>query len=249
MDEQKTKQLALARELVSNMEAGDETGVARLIAEIGRESERDLFQELGKLTRDLHEALNNFRIDSRVTELAQTDIPDARERLNYVLAMTEQAAHRTLTAVEESLPLSESLTATARGLSESWSRFRERKLSAEEFRELSPRVGAFLDNAASDSEAIHRNLSEVLMAQDFQDLTGQIIRRVIRLVDEVEGNLVNLVRLSGQKFYTPEQKRPSKADEVAADNKGHGPSVPGIDKGEVVTGQDDVDSLLSSLGF
>jgi chemotaxis protein CheZ len=63
--------------------------------------ERELFDELGKLTRELHEALNSFRGDSRLIELTRDEIPDAKERLNYVVSMTEQATHRTLNALDE----------------------------------------------------------------------------------------------------------------------------------------------------
>jgi chemotaxis protein CheZ len=80
------------------------------------------------------------------------------------------------------------------------------------------------------------------MAQGFQDLTGQIIRRVIALVEELEGNLVELVRISGQNLLT-EQRAETKSHAEAS-----GPPVPGLDKG-TVSGQDEVDDLLSSLGF
>lgn len=245
----KARQLEMARQLVSHIEAGDEESAARLIEELGRMHESVLFQELGKLTRDLHEALNAFRLDSRISELTQTEIPDAKERLNYVVSLTEDAAHRTLNAVEASLPMSEQLSSRAGDLARHWQRFRARELSAEEFRQLSGELGEFLARVHDDAEAIRRNLSDVLMAQDFQDLTGQVIRRVINLVQDVEQNLVGLVRISGERLSTPDQKKMQ--DKRAEDqNKGMGPAVPGTaGASDVVSGQDDVDDLLSSLGF
>jgi len=82
------------------------------------------------------------------------------------------------------------------------------------------------------------------MAQDFQDLTGQIITRVIELVEEVEGNLVELVRITGSRMSTP-TKENNQEDKIKAE----GPQVPGVRKSNVVSGQDEVDDLLSSLGF
>lgn len=248
------EQLNRARELVQMMEAGNEDKAGRLIEELGRMHESILFQELGKLTRDLHEALNSFRLDTRLSELTHQDIPDAKERLNYVVAMTEQAAHRTLNAVEENLPVAESLAERAGHLGQEWTRFRQREMSLEEFREVSQQLNDFLLDTERDAEKLRKGLSEVLMAQDFQDLTGQVIRRVMTLVQELEDSLVGLVRVSGQRLATPDGARKT-ADkpgegEGAQTGKGTGPAISGTsDKGDVVNSQDDVDDLLSSLGF
>lgn len=244
----KALQLDRARQLVAHIEAGDEVSANRLIEELGRMHESVLFQEIGKLTRDLHEALNSFRLDSRLAEIAQSDIPDAKERLNYVVAMTEQAAHRTLNAVEDCLPKAEMISRQATALRDDWQRFRNRELTADEFRLLSRTLDHFLAQAATDSDAIRHQLSEVLMAQDFQDLTGQVIRRVIHLVQDLEKNLVGLVRISGERLSVPDA---SAGKERQSDlQQGMGPAVAGTrEASDVVQGQDDVDELLSSLGF
>lgn len=238
------QQLERARELVTLMESGDEEGAGRLIEEMGRMHESLLFQELGKLTRDLHEALNSFRLDSRLSELTHQDIPDAKERLNYVVAMTDQAAHRTLNAVEAALPVSEALANRARILGADWARFRQREMTVDEFRSVSQALADFLQDTERDAETLRSQLSEVLMAQDFQDLTGQVIRRVMTLVQDLEDNLVGLVRISGKRLSTPEGK------DRDAGVQPTGPAVKGTsDHGDVVKSQDDVDDLLSSLGF
>ncbi len=238
--------LALARQLVERIEHGDEAGASSAIDDLTKLREMELFRELGALTRDLHEALKSFRVDNRIGEIAETEIPDARDRLTHVIAVTEQAAHRTLTAIEASVPLVDELGGTARHLSARWQRFRQRELSAEEFRELSREVEAFLVLADRHGASVQAALTDALMAQDYQDITGQIIRRVINLVQEVEDSLVELVRISGARF-AEEKGKP--ADSPPEDiTKGHGPAVPGRDSG-VVAGQDEVDDLLSSLGF
>jgi chemotaxis protein CheZ len=231
------------RTLAQTIEAGDSTEAARLLDELTSLREKTLFQELGRLTREFHEALQSFRLDSRIATLTSQEFPDARERLNYVVSMTAQSANRTMTAVEESMPICESMEERATALKADWGRFTQRKLSPDEFRDLSRRLGEFLDSVNGDAPRLRANLQEVLMAQDFQDLTGQIIHRVVQLVDEVESNLVDLVRISGQGLVAerPEEK---KEDRIAAS----GPPVPGVDTG-TVAGQDEVDDLLSSLGF
>jgi len=232
-----------AKEMLLRMEQGDEDESARLLDELVRLREDSLFRELGKLTRDFHDALNNFRLDSRIADMAEHEIPDARDRLSYVITMTEQAANRTLSAIEDSLPACETLEAQGEALKARWARFTRREMDAQDFRVLAHDMEAFLEASSRDLPRLHENLQDVLMAQGFQDLTGQIIRRVISLVEELERNLVELVRISGQKLLPPEKEAKPDASTAV-----HGPAVPGLDTG-TVSGQDEVDDLLSSLGF
>jgi chemotaxis protein CheZ len=233
--------LEKARELVSCLESGDDEAAEKTLEQLADYSENNLFREVGRLTRELHEAINGFLLDAEISDLAQREIPDASERLSYVITMTEKSANTTLAAVEESLPLADELGEKASELSEKWNLFKGRKMTVDDFRALSGDLSSFLEIAPSYSKSLHSNLSSVLLAQDFQDLTGQIIRQVIALVTDIEEKLVQLVRISGSKM--PEQKYQSDAHKL------EGPVVPGVDQGDVVKGQDDVDDLLSSLGF
>lgn len=237
-------QLRLAKSLVDHLESGNQEGAVSVIAELAGFRDSMLFQEIGRLTRELHDSINGFVKDARLADIAQTDMPDAAERLRYVIATTEQAANTTLGAVEDSLPLADTLRTDARHLADQWARFNSRQLSVNDFRELSNELSHFLKVTQDNSEALHGKLSEVLMAQGYQDITGQVIRKVITLVDDVENKLVELVRLSGVR---PKSSPPPA--EKGKDIEAHGPMVPGVDKGDVVSGQDDVDDLLSSLGF
>ena len=234
--------LAMARALVASLEAGQDEEASGLISELCESKENSLFQEVGRLTRELHDAMNGFLLEARITELTHNEIPDAKERLNYVITMTQQSADRTLTAVEQSLPLVEGMQQGSANLLQEWDRFRARLLDKDDFRGLSDSLVVFLSQTHTDASNLHSHLSDVLMAQDFQDLTGQIICKVIDLVQDVEEKLVLLVRITGNKL-----------DEGKASHHGSGvlagPAVPGVDQGEQVTNQDDVDDLLSSLGF
>lgn len=237
----KAEQLAAAKALVNAIEQDDEALIKAELMILTNARESDLFQQIGKLTRELHEALNNFKIDTRLIDLTHKDMPDTRERLNYVIQTTEEAAHKTLGYIDKTLPLANELKQTAAKLSDSWQRFRNREMSAAEFRELSREIEAYLPGVNTRADAIHDNLSEMTLAQGFQDLTGQVLRQVIGLVEEVETNLVKLVKVAGQ---------PQQTDSQAIDPlKAEGPQINTKNKPNVVNDQDEVDDLLSSLGF
>jgi len=203
----------------------------------------DLLAQLQDLTCNLQTALDRFRLDSRLTRLAEKEVPDARERLQHVLKLTDQAAHRTLDLVENACPLADRTAKEAASLGEPWSRFRAGTITVSDYCDLIGRVDKFLVAARVDSEVVRMNLNEVLMAQDFQDLTGQIIRGVMTLVSEVEVVLVDLAKLAGNESGA---NGPT-AEEIA---RGTGPVVPGVDQGAAtVNGQVDIDALLSDLGM
>ncbi len=160
--------------------------------------------------------------------------------------MTDKAANRTLNAVEESIPLCDNLGDRIGEIAEGWSRFLKREMNADEFRAMAKQISVYTGESVPAVEKIKGNLNEVLLAQDFQDLTGQIIHRVINLVEDVENNLVSLIKVTGRKM----EFAPLNADSGVVDTTPTGPSIPGLDKKEsTVSGQDEVDELLSSLGF
>lgn len=235
--------LSKARALVCGVEADDEEQVVKLLDELAQVRESTLFLEIGKMTRQLHESLNSFRFDERIADLTEHDIPDAKERLNYVITMTQQAAHRTLSAVETTIPLSDVLQTQANALKLRWERLMRKEIDKQEFKTLSQEMGAFLPLVEENSNKIRESLSEVMLAQDYQDITGQIIQRVITLVQNMEENLVNLIKASGQKMV------PGVRANGLARTGLEGPQINPGARADVVQGQDDVDVLLSSLGF
>lgn len=230
--------IARVKDLLHCMEKGNEEDAIEIIDELTSIRETELYQDMGKLTRELHDAIANFGMDDRIATMAEHSIPDARERLNYVISKTDEAANKTLEAVEESIPICNDLNDQALKLHATWQKFTNRELSADEFRQLSKDVNKFfLDIYALDK--VKNYLTEILLAQEYQDLTGQIIKKVITLVGEVEDNLVNLIKLTGEPGSTKEESSTSL----------DGPPVPGLAHKDTVSGQDEVDDLLSSLGF
>ncbi len=237
-------QLELARSLVNALENNDEPLITELTLSLTRSQESDLFQEVGKLTRELHDALNNFDVDARLVDLTENEMPDTRDRLNFVIKTTEEAAHKTLGFIDQTLPLTSELKKSAEKIDESWHRFRMKEMNTDEFQHLSKEIEAYLPVVKQHSEQIHANLSEMIMAQGFQDITGQVIRQVIDLVGEVESNLVQLVKVAG-KHINDKPKESKQVDPIKAE----GPQINAEDNPDVLNNQDEVDDLLSSLGF
>lgn len=238
----KSDLLTLAKNLVAALEQGDDAGADGLLDEIAGLRETQLFQEIGRLTRQLHDTMVSFSLDAKITAMTESDIPDAKERLQYVIAMTEQAADQTLTAVENLLPISQELNDQAAQLSSKWSRFLDREMPLDEFKAMSVEITKHFEQSKGGLEQVQAGLNDILMAQGFQDITGQIIRRVIDLVQELEISMVKLISISGRK---------SSESGGAIHHELPGPVVPGVDDraGDVAHNQVDVDDLLSSLGF
>jgi len=228
--------------LIAYMEEGDEDQACKSLDEIVRIRESSLYTELGKLTRDLHDSLNGFQVDTRFNAIANEEIPDAKERLNHVIEMTAKAADTTLGMIEDSLPICNDLCDDAVKLNSELKNFKKKEMSVEEFRGFLKSLNEFLDESVEKNGKLKEKLNEVLMAQGFQDLTGQIIKRVILLVNEVEDKLVGIIKVAGASMAVDE---PVVEDKIKAE----GPHIPDIDKGDFVSGQDEVDDLLSSLGF
>lgn len=232
------------KNLLSEMERADDKTALSLLDEYVKGHEASLYQEIGRLTRQVHDVLASFQMDRRIFDLAEHEIPDAKDRLAYVITVTEQAAQKVIDAIESSLPMATDMQVNAERLLEKWKIFSRREMNVEEFRVLCRENGVFLHGTHVDADRLKSYLNEMLMAQEFQDITGQVIRRVIQLVRDVEQHLVELVRMTGGKREATEQRK----EETTL---GHGPAVPGIDdhNHNRVSSQDDVDDLLSSLGF
>jgi chemotaxis protein CheZ len=237
--------LEQAKSLVELLETGQQGKADALIAEIKNPINSELFAEIGKLTRQLHDSLNNFQLDSRLNDLATADIPDAKERLNFVITRTEEAANKTMDVVESIFPVVDNLAEQVRGVNPLWTKLMNNEIDLNEFKELCVDIDNLLTTTGKETQHIHNLMTDVLMAQDFQDLTGQVIRKVIDLVHEVEESLIAMLTAFG---ITADQQQKSVLPKVG-DNLVEGPIVNKENRNDVVEDQDDVDDLLSSLGF
>ncbi len=237
--------LEQAKQLVEYLETNQQDKADELIAEIQNPINSELFAEIGKLTRQLHDSLMNFQLDSRLNDLATADIPDAKERLNYVISRTEDAANKTMDAVESIFPVVDSIQQQIKAVNPLWKKLTHNELDVNEFKLLCHDIDTLLTTTERETSHMHDLMTDVLMAQDFQDLTGQVIRKVIDLVREVEDSLINMLTA----FGISSEKNNEKALPKTGENLVEGPIVNTETRDDVVNDQDDVDDLLSSLGF
>lgn len=233
-----------ARMLLAHLEQGEFDLADELLAEVCAPNASELFEKVGQLTRQLHNSLQEFHLDPRIPDLAAHDIPDARERLNYVIDMTDRAANRTMDAVEASLPIADRLNDNIQQMMPNWNALMTRDMNVGQFKSLCHQLDDFIKASESDADKLRQLLTEILMAQDFQDLTGQVIRKVIKLVQEVETKLIQMLTMFGE-VSTEQSTRTIAANGIEAE----GPIINPEARTDVVNGQDDVDDLLSSLGF
>ncbi len=234
-----------AKSLVESFEAGNIKEAQHNLESLTGINESTLFKEIGKLTRDLHDTLHNFNLDNRLTSIAAQEIPDAKDRLEYVLSLTANAANKTMDAVEKGIVITDTIKDEAGYLNEGWVKVRKKELEGNEFEDLCDKTESYISRTAGESVELHNLLTEALMAQDFQDLTGQVIKRVIQVVQDVEESLVETIKTFGD---MPGYKAAIEASNQFQ-NDAAGPAIKAEERDDVVQSQDDVDDLLSSLGF
>lgn len=202
------------------------------------EPAKSMFSHIGQITRKLHDTLRELGLDKSL-ESAAASIPDARDRLSYVATMTEQAAERTLNALDVAKPLQDNITESSKRLSAQWDQFYKHELSIDEFKSLVERTRTHLSTTAQQSEQVSTQMLEIMMAQDFQDLTGQVIKRVLSMAKDMESHLLDFLLM-----FNPQG--PTKTDDASLLN---GPVVSVEGRTDIVTNQEQVDDLLESLGF
>jgi len=196
----------------------------------------EVINKIGHMTRALHESLRELGFDKNL-EKAASAIPDSRDRLNYIATMTQQAAERVLNATEAAQPIVEKIEGEAEHLSAEWQKLFEQKLDAEQFKQLATRTHAYLVEVPKQTKATNAYLTEIMMAQDFQDLTGQVIKKIIEVTQQMEQQLVSLL--------VENAPASAKIDSGLL----NGPVINSEGRSDVVSSQAQVDDLLDSLGF
>ncbi len=201
------------------------------------DSAEQLVNRIGHLTRLLRESMRELGLDQEIAKAAQA-IPDARDRLNYVAAMTERAAERALNAIDVAQPIQEKLSKQAKTLNQRWDEWFVSPVELDDARVLVLDTRNYLKDVPQQASAINAQLMEIMMAQDFQDLTGQVIKKMMEVVHEMEKQLLQVLIDN-----TPLEKR--------NDNNGllNGPQMNAEENPDAVSDQEQVDDLLSSLGF
>ncbi|GGI16248.1 protein phosphatase CheZ [Oxalicibacterium faecigallinarum] len=197
----------------------------------------EMLARVGQMTRALHENLRGLGFD-QLLERASNDIPDARDRLDYVARMTEQAAQRVLNATDLAGPLQERIQNDASALAHDWQQALNLPFSEQTFRDLAARTVSSLQQTQQASVETRQHLMNIMMAQDFQDLTGQVIKKVTELAHGIEQQLLQVLV-----DYTPSEKMRDVDTGLL-----NGPQIHPTGQ-DVVATQEQVDDLLDSLGF
>lgn len=197
------------------------------------------FQRVGHMARQLHDTLRELGYDKMISQTVEA-LPDAKDRLAYIANLTEQAACKVLNATDVANPLIDSLEVDAQGLASRWDRVYANQMGVDDFKQLAAETRAFLkDQLPQKTGGTKAQLMEIMMAQDFQDLTGQVIKRVVTLAQELESQLMGaLIEVM------PGERRTESVNSLL-----NGPVINAENSGDVVVDQQQVDDLLGSLGF
>lgn len=196
----------------------------------------EMLNRIGQMTRSLHDSLRGLGFD-KLLEKAANEIPDARDRLQYVARMTEQAAERVLNAIDKAIPLQDDSAAAAGALKQQWQQVLATPSFKREYDAVAQQTLHFLEDAGKSTDETKALLMEIMMAQDFQDLTGQVIKKITELAQGLEQQLVQLLI-----DFTP--STPKKDSGLL-----NGPQINPEKTSDAVANQEQVDDLLESLGF
>ena len=205
-------------------------------------AEDDIHHRIGQLTRTLHDALRELGYDRDLMD-ARDNLPDARDRLAYIARVTGEAAEKVLNAVDRARTVQDELTAQAGSLQNRWQAVAayagEGRGCTPAGKQLIDETCQFFAGVGGQTDRTNTILTDIMMAQDFHDLTGQVIRRVVALAHSLEEQLLKLLIET-----SPPGQRP-RLDQFNLE----GPVVKPEGRDDVVADQQGVDDLLASLGF
>lgn len=202
-------------------------------------AQENIFKRLGKMARQLHTTLHELGYDKLLKETVES-LPDARDRLAYIANLTEQAACRVLNATDVAQPAMTGLEDAAKALGARWDKVFSNQITTDEFKQLSEDTRTYLNSGLpAKTEIVNAQLMEIMMAQDFQDLTGQVIKKIVAVSQELENDL-----MAALLEVIPQNKRSEELDNLM-----NGPVINAEGRTDVVANQQQVDDLLDSLGF
>jgi|Transcript_70453 chemotaxis protein CheZ len=191
----------------------------------------EVFQQLGTITRTLHDTMQRLGVMPKL-QVATEGLPDARSRLSYIATKTAAAADKVLNSVDQAKAEHAGITAATQALAA--------QLVADPVRAVaSGAVMNFVKDVEARTSSIDSHLTDIMLAQDFHDLTGQVVAKVVTLANDLEDSLVKLL----VQVVPPEQRE--KVDPTIL----QGPVVNHEGRTDVVANQGEVDDLLASLGF
>tara|TARA_B100001094_G_C18195884_1_gene810887 strand:- start:6319 stop:7047 length:729 start_codon:yes stop_codon:yes gene_type:complete len=237
--------LEQAKELVALLEKGDKQKANENFVNLAEPLKTELFAEIGKLTRQLHDSMNKFSDDTNIQSLKDVDFDDAQEGLSYVIRITEEAANKTMDLAEKVHPLAVDLQIKLDQFVPIWKKLLAREIDVSQFQKLCREINLYFDQVQKTAVEITSLTNDIVLAQGFQDLSGQVIKRTIDMIEEVQNNLIDILKIFGDVTSTPVQEE----KKIIPGTKAEGPIVNAEKRDDVAQNQDEVDDLLSSLGF
>ena len=243
--------------LVDLLAKGDMTAAMRQIQALNEMRHQALYHEVGRLTRAVHNTIVSFTDDVSSSELLEdskvqiASISDASDRLSYVIELTESNTHKTIDSVEESLSLVGQLEQGFLRRTQLLAEFESVKSGNPQLEALYDKACAYAEDHSQALVNIKNRMTDILLAQEFQDITGQLIKRVIQLVSDIEDELVGLMEVASRvnRFSGLEPESEPEVEVATPSVKAEGPQLAGRSAVKIASSQDEVDDLLSSLGF
>ena len=219
-------------------EADPASSPVATVANTAEPSTAVMYEQIGQLTRKMHDALRDLGYDKSLEKVADA-IPDAKDRLGYIASLTESAAERVLNATDLAKPYQDEIESRALALTARWEQLYANQLSIAEFKNLAEDTRQYLGQVPKQTQATNAQLLEIVMAQDFQDLTGQVIKKMMDMVHILEKELVTFLI-----EFSPDSKKAGLDNNLL-----NGPVINPEGRTDVVSSQQQVDDLLESLGF
>ena len=204
--------------------------LSQLAPQMAAGASPEVFQQLGLITRQLHDTLTQLGVMPKL-QIAADGLPDARSRLSYIATKTSDAANKVLNSVDQAKADHAHISSETRRIAEAIVKDPVKAVA-------SGAVMNFVGDVEAATQRIDQHLTDIMMAQDFHDLTGQVVAKVVSLASELEDSLVKLLVQAAP---------PEQAHKV--EQSLHGPVVNPEGRTDVVANQSEVDDLLASLGF
>ncbi len=213
--------IAKVESLLSALKVGDEISAKKLLDEITHLNESSVVQKVEEIAQNLHDTMTGFGEDAELLFQAKHDIPDVSERLEYVIRTTEEASNNTLSAAENAVVLLENM---------------QDKLGKDSV-------------VSQEISEIQVQITEIMLSQSFQDLTGQVLNRIMFLVGSLEASLIDLIEKSGINYDTIPNREESEENKSLAEMRGVGPNMIKTSQDKTFSSQADIDDLLGDLGI
>ena len=214
VDSNREEMLSAVSDLLDSLTKGDLEGIEKCFQRLGISEEHELFTKIGMLTRTLHNSLSEIEqhLSKESGDITSTTLPDAASRLAAAIQYSSDSAMDVMNAIDHQMAL----------LKESKLELGNVVKLCEEEQGISPEAKQRLFEYACTQREILQDLgsttTDILIAQEYQDLNGQTLKKVAKLLGNLEIQLLSLVRAFGVKLDNlPESQEKQASTQDMAD--------------------------------